>query len=271
LIRLAVRCRPDQAETVLAELIAAYPDGVEEAAGPGYVEYALYGAPGELPELPALEAMAGGGLIEVATEEIPDDWADRWRDFHRPRTIAGKVRLRPPWAPRAEDGLIDIVIDPGRAFGTGSHPTTAMCLELLCDVASSRSGALADWGTGSGVLAVAAAKLGWDPVSACDNDQAAIEHALVNANANGVRLEVSRCDVRAARPPLAAAVTANLTSPLLSAAFEHVTPSVERVICSGLLLDELDGIADLADARGMTERRRLAEGDWGALLLERGV
>jgi ribosomal protein L11 methyltransferase len=270
LIRLAVRCRPEQAERVLAELVAAYPDGVEEAEGPDYVEYALYGAPGELPELPALEAMAGDGVVEVSTEEIPDDWADRWRDFHRPRTIAGTLYLRPPWEPPATDGLIDVVIDPGQAFGTGSHPTTAMCLELLCDAAAAGvGGSLADWGTGSGVLAVAAAKLAWQPVLACDNDRAAIEHARANAEANGAAIEVSRCDVRADPPPAAATVTANLTRPLLTSALASVPDAVERLICSGLLLSELDEIAALAGRRGLHEISRMTEGDWGALSLTR--
>jgi ribosomal protein L11 methyltransferase len=270
LIRLAVRCRPEQAEQVLAELVAAYPDGVEEAEGPGYVEYALYGAPGELPELPALEAMAGDGLVEVETEEVPDDWADRWRDFHRPRTVAGTVYLRPPWEAPTQDALIDVVIDPGQAFGTGSHPTTAMCLELLCEAAAHGvGGSLADWGTGSGVLAVAAAKLGWSPVLACDNDRAAIEHARANAEANRVGIDLARCDVRAEAPPAATTVTANLTRPLLAAALAWPIDETQRVICSGLLVSELDEIAELAGNRGLSERRRLTEGDWGALSLVR--
>ena len=134
MIRLAVRCRPELAERVLAELVELAPGGVEEERGDGYVEYAIYGAPGELPALPDLEAVAGDGLVEVTSAEIPDDWADRWQDFHRPLDVGGRLWVRPSWeAPR--EGTIDVVVDPGQAFGTGAHPTTRMCLELLLELA----------------------------------------------------------------------------------------------------------------------------------------
>src|SRR5690606_30931321 len=84
LIRLAVRCAPEQAELVLAELTVLAPNGVEEERGPGYVEYAIYGGEGELPELGEIDAAVGAGRVEVSATEVPDDWADRWRDFHKP-------------------------------------------------------------------------------------------------------------------------------------------------------------------------------------------
>ena len=94
LIRLAVRCAPELAERVLAELLVLAPGGVEEDEGEGYVEYAIYGAPGELPELGALDAEVDGGAIEVTSEEIPDDWTDRWRDFHKPIARRRPARRR---------------------------------------------------------------------------------------------------------------------------------------------------------------------------------
>ena len=74
--------------------------------------------------------MVGGGRIEVSATEIPDDWADRWRDFHKPLLVGERLWLRPSWEPPRE-GAIDVVVDPGQAFGTGAHPTTRLCLELL--------------------------------------------------------------------------------------------------------------------------------------------
>ena len=104
MIRLAVRCAPEQAEIVLAELVALVPGGVEEDRGPGFVEYAIYGPPGELPELPDLQAAAGDGLVEIETTEIPDDWADRWRDFHEPVVVGdGRIVVRPSWEAEAPD------------------------------------------------------------------------------------------------------------------------------------------------------------------------
>ena len=167
MIRLAVRCQPELAEQVLAELTVLAPNGVEEERGPGYVEYAIYGGEGELPELGEIEVAAGDGLVELVATQVPDDWADRWQDFHKPLLIGERLWLRPSWEPPRE-GAIDLVVDPGRAFGTGAHPTTRLCLELLLELeqAGEATGPLTDLGTGSGVLAIAAAKLGWAPVTA---------------------------------------------------------------------------------------------------------
>ena len=100
--------------------------------GDGFVEYAVYGAPGELPALPEGEAEVGGVRVLVEGSEVPDDWAERWKRFHVPVLIGGRLWLRPPWEEEAvRPGVIDLKLDPGQAFGTGSHPTTRMCLELL--------------------------------------------------------------------------------------------------------------------------------------------
>ena len=85
MIRLAVRVAREHADLVLAELLELAPGGVEEAdVDGGLVEYAIYGPPGEVPDLPDLEVAAGDALVEVRTTEVADDWADRWRAFHRP-------------------------------------------------------------------------------------------------------------------------------------------------------------------------------------------
>ncbi len=190
---------------VLAELTVLAPNGVEEERGPGYVEYAIYGGEGELPELGEIDAAVGAGTVEVSATEIPDDWADRWRDFHKPLLVGDRLWLRPSWEP-AREGAIDLVVDPGQAFGTGAHPTTRLCLELLLELeaAGEAHGPLTDLGTGSGVLAIAAAKLGWGPVEGYDHELPALEAAAANAAANGVDLALQRINLRetlpAARP-----------------------------------------------------------------------
>ena len=185
MIRLAVRCRPQDAELVLAELTVLAPNGVEEERGAGYVEYAIYGGEGELPDLGEVEATAGTGLVEVTATEVPDDWADRWQDFHEPVLVGGRLWLRPSWRPPRE-GMVDVVVDPGRAFGTGAHPTTRLCLELLLELAAAgeAEGPLSDLGTGSGVLAIAAAKLGWGPVTGFDHEPGALETAAASTSPN---------------------------------------------------------------------------------------
>jgi len=274
MIRLAVRCPPEQAERVLAELIELVPGGVEEEHGAGWVEYAIYGAPGELPALPDLRAAAGGGLVEIETTEIPDDWADRWRDFHEPVSLAGgRMVVRPSWE-RGERGKeVDVVVDPGRAFGTGAHATTRCCLESLLALADRglAGGPLADWGTGSGVLAIAAAKLGWAPVTGCDHEPPAVAAAAANATANDVDVAVVRVNLRDRRPPPASTVVANLTAPLLlpladrMAAGEIEVP--ERMVLSGLLRTERERVAAAYEAAGLIAEETRESGDWAALSL----
>ena len=271
MIRLAVRCAPEQADLVLAELTVLAPNGVEEERGPGYVEYAIYGGEGELPELGDLDAAVAGGRIEVSSTEIPDDWADRWRDFHKPLLVADRLWLRPSWEPPREDA-IDIVVDPGQAFGTGAHPTTRLCLEFLCDLeaAGEAGGGLVDLGTGSAVLAIAAAKLGWHPIRAYDHEQGAIEAAAANAAANDVELQLERMNLRERLPDLAPTVVANMTSPILKAVATQIADAPEVMICSGLLPAELDDTAAVFARTSLHEVERRIEGDWAALLLRRG-
>jgi ribosomal protein L11 methyltransferase len=238
----------------------------EEAAGEDVV-YAVYGAPGELPALPDLRATAGGALVDITTSEVADDWADGWRRFHRPLTVAGRVHVRPPWSPPPGPALVDVVIDPGRAFGTGAHATTRLSLELLID-AGPGDGAVADYGAGSGVLAIAAAKLGYAPVLAIDHDPLAVEATRANAAANGVAVEAQRVDLRTDALPAPPTVLANLLRPLLLIVAERMPdPPPHTLIASGLLPDEADEVAVAFAARGLRERARRVEGDWAALAL----
>jgi len=277
---------------VLAELTVLAPNGVEEERGPGYVEYAIYGGEGELPELGDVEAAAGAGLVEVVSTEVPDDWADRWQDFHKPQLVGGRIWLRPSWE-EPREGALDVVVDPGRAFGTGAHPTTRLCLELLLELAAegSASGPLTDLGTGSGVLAIAATKLGWGPVTGYDHEPAALDAAAANAAANGVKVELGRVNLRETVPEPAPTVVANLTAPVLgglavqlgdrgggrgsplrslpAVAPGRASPVPAVLVCSGLLPSEADQVAAAFGPTGLSEVERRVEGDWAALLLRR--
>jgi ribosomal protein L11 methyltransferase len=272
LIRLAVRCSPEQAEIVLAELTVLAPNGVEEEQGPGYVEYAIYGGEGELPELGEIEVAAGDGLVGVVATEVPDDWADRWQDFHKPLLVGERLWLRPSWE-EPREGTIDLVVDPGQAFGTGAHPTTRLCLEFLLELAEAgeASGPLTDLGTGSGVLAIAAAKLGWSPVEGYDHEEPSIEAAAANAEANGVSLELERRNLRESLPDLAPTVVANMTAPILRVVAEQLDGGApETAVLSGLLPAEFDEIAVAFAVVGLAEADRRRDGDWAALLLRSG-
>jgi ribosomal protein L11 methyltransferase len=285
MIRLAFRAPADQAEIVLAALIDIAPTGVEQVDADEFTEFAVYGAPGELPSFPEGQAEVGGVIVQVSGREVPDDWAERWKRFHRPVLIAGKIYVRPPWEEAAvRPGVTEIVIDPGQAFGTGTHPTTALCLELMLDLKP--QGSFADLGCGSGVLAIAAAKLGFEPVTAVDAEQQAIDATRANAIANGVALpmadassapapvfgripalaSVERGDLRGAPAPKADVVVANLMRPLLLRVAELWAGDPPRtLILSGLLDHEADEVA--AAFAPLTERKRLSSLGWSALLL----
>ena len=272
MIRLAVRCRPEQSDTVLAELVQLAPGGVEEEAGPGWVEYAIYGAEGELPDLGEVEAAAGDGLVEITSEQVPDDWADRWRDFHEPTVLAGgRVVIRPEWDPSPVPGALDVVIDPGQAFGTGAHPTTRMCVDLLVWLADHgrAGGALADLGTGSAVLAIVAAKLGWSPVLGVDHELPALEAARANAAANGAEIAFERANLRAEPAPRARTIVANLTAPVLRDVAAQMTDPPNDLVLSGLLTHEAEDLAASFRPHGLATAERLDSGDWSALLLSR--
>ncbi len=278
MIRLALRVDRADSELVLAELIDLAPSGVEQRElDDGRIEFAVYGAAGELPALPDLQAAAGGAIFEIVTEELADDWGERWKAFHKPVTLTAgnrRLRVRPPWeAADDEAGQIDLVIDPGQAFGTGAHATTRLCLELL--LALEPDGGCVDLGCGSGVLAIAAAKLGWQPLLGVDHERESVEATLLNAQANAVTVEARRFDLRRDGPaPGAPLVVANLLLPLLlelsAAGFAGSQP--QRLIASGLLSEQTDQVAQaFARKNGLREVERLTSGEWSALLLVRRV
>jgi ribosomal protein L11 methyltransferase len=240
---------------------------VEQVDDEGITEFAVYGAPGELPSFPEGEAEVGGVVVQVSGREVPDDWAERWKRFHRPVLIAGKIYVRPPWEePAVRPGVTEIVIDPGQAFGTGTHPTTALCLELMLDLKA--EGSFADLGCGSGVLAIAAAKLGFGPVTAIDAERQAVDATRVNARENAAKLDrIERGDLRNSPAPKADVVAANLMRPLLLRVAELWAGDPPPVlIVSGLLDHEADEVA--AAFAPLVERRRLSSLGWSALRLE---
>jgi ribosomal protein L11 methyltransferase len=157
-----------------------------------------------------------------------------------------------------------------------------MCLDLLIDADSGArrslgligrrvSRSLCDLGCGSGVLAIAAAKLGFAPVSGIDVEQAPLEESDRNARLNYVEIELSRCDLRREPAPIADVATANLTAPLLECVGRAWAANGERprmLIASGFLQAETDRVLAALAAAGLNETRRMIEGDWAALVLE---
>lgn len=229
-------------------MIALFPAGFEEREVADELELAAYGGGAAAERL----ADVVGPVTAVAAEA---GWEERWKEFHRPVRI-GHLWVGPPWE-RPEADAVAVVIDPGRAFGTGAHPTTRLSLELLLTL---EPAALADLGCGSGVLAVAAAKFGFDPVIAVDVEEVAVEATRENAAANGVVVEARRADILADPLPPTDIAVANVELTIVEALARRLT--ARRLVASGYLAHEH---AEIPGWHVLD--RREAEG-WAADLLE---
>jgi ribosomal protein L11 methyltransferase len=272
LARLGIRVRREQAEIALAALLPILAEGAEETEPDAdAVEYALYAPHGELPATSEIRALVGDALLDVTVSDVAPGWERRWHEHLRPVEIASgerRLRVRPPWQPAGGgQGVLEVVIDPGELFGAGTHPTTQLCLELLLDLEA--GGPLCDWGAGSGILAVTAARLGFAPVEAIELEPGAEETIARNAAANGVAVTARVADLTAAPAPTAPTVTANLTLDVLraiaGAGLEHPP---DRLIASGVLAERADEVGDAFAFRGMVETERRLRGEWAAVVLE---
>ena len=188
-------------------------------------------------------------------EDVAADWRDRWKAFHRPVRI-GDLWIGPPWEEAPSDADA-VVIEPARAFGTGGHPTTQLCVELLLGL---ERGSVLDLGCGSGVLSIVAAKTGFAPVRALDSDAHAVEATRANAAANGVDVETTLADVLTDELPSCDVALANITRPTLMALAPRLR--ARRLVSSGYLP------TDATELDGFRHVRRLARDSWAADLYE---
>ena len=193
---------------------------------------------------------------DAAVSGVAEGWEDRWREFHHGVSIP-PLWVGPPWE-AAPGGATAVVIDPGRAFGTGAHASTRLALELLL---GEPPGGLLDVGCGSGVIAIAAAKLGFGPVHAVDVDEVAVEVTRANALANGVEVDVRVADARGGGLPSAPLAVANISLELVVAA--AVAIDAERLITAGYLA------ADRPRLSGFAHDRRVERDGWAADVFSR--
>jgi ribosomal protein L11 methyltransferase len=202
-IRASVTVERAQAEALRTRFIELAPEGFEEIEHADGVELAAYGASAE---------RVSAAFADASISTVEEGWEERWRAFHQPVEI-GPLWVGPPWQ-SPPDGLVAVVIEPGRAFGTGAHPTTRLCLELILD---QQRGSLLDLGCGSGVLAIAAAALGFAPVVGVDLDPVAVEVARTNARLNATEVELHLLDVGAGPLPSASVAVANIAAEVIAA------------------------------------------------------
>ncbi|MBD0347596.1 MAG: 50S ribosomal protein L11 methyltransferase [Thermoleophilia bacterium] len=228
-----------------AQLLELVPDGHEVVRRAEGVELTVYVDETALGLL--RDRLAGLRVVRVAV-----GWEDDWKRFHPPAAV-GPLWVGPPWQ-RAPGNSIPVVIDPGRAFGTGAHATTRLCLELLLEL---ERGSVLDVGCGSGVLAVAAAKLGHSPVTAMDADEAAVAATLQNADANAVRLRALRADALTAGLPAADIALANVDLAVVEALASRV--DCRWLVTSGYFGSERPSLPGFARVERRTRERWAAD------------
>ena len=220
---------------------------------------------------PALALLPPGATVEPT--EVPEvDWVARFRESFR-AFRAGPFRIAPPWDPAADPSSPDsLVIDPGRAFGTGTHETTRLCLRALEELSRRRPlGRTLDLGSGTALLAVAAVRLGARFVCATDIDPEATSSSRHHARLNGARLHVVRADgARGLRPGTFDLVVANLMALLLvdrAAEIRALLAPGGALVLSGLLVEDVPYVRDAFAACGTPAER--VDGEWAALLYEK--
>jgi ribosomal protein L11 methyltransferase len=224
-----------------------------------------------------LERMARSGLDigpgRITLKRIPrEDWAESWKLHFKPLVIGSALLLKPSWSRRRpRKGQAVVVLDPGLSFGTGRHPTTGFCLRQL--VAQRRPGkaqSCLDVGTGSGILAITAAKLGYAPVDALDFDPESVRVARANAHRNGVsatirilRRDLTRLPRRSARKY--ALVCANLVSSLLLAERERLLARLDPggvLLVAGILITEFAKVQSALEAAGLRLVASRMQNEW---------
>jgi ribosomal protein L11 methyltransferase len=249
LIRVSAVVPLARAEEARAAALDLAPSGFEEAEADDLLTLSFYV---ERAGVAAISAV----FPEAEVAPVTPGWEDGWRAFHRPIRVGG-LWIGPPWE-QPGPGELAVVIDPGRAFGTGAHPTTRACIELL---ARSERSSLLDVGCGSGVLSIAAAQLGFGPIRAVDNDPVAVETTITNATANDVTIEVSLLDAEVDALPVMATTVANV----LLAPVERILSRLE----SGIVITS--GYLDLDHPRapGWRSTDRVTLGGWAADRFER--
>jgi ribosomal protein L11 methyltransferase len=225
-------------------MLELFPQGFEEVDLADGIELVAYtDASGE----ERLWHVFGG----VRGQDVAADWRDRWKAFHHPVRV-GPLWIGPPWHDPPADATA-IVIDPGRAFGTGAHPTTQLCVELMLEL---EPGSVVDFGCGSGILSIVAAKLGFTPVIALDADENAVAATIANAAANGVEVDARQANVLDGEAPATQVAVANITR----TSVEALAPRLRSrsLVTSGYLP------TDEAPLAGFRHLRRITRGGWAA-------
>jgi ribosomal protein L11 methyltransferase len=207
-----------------------------------------------------------------------ESWEVAWKKQYQPIQIGEKLQILPSWIKQEDKARIPIYLQPGMAFGTGAHTTTRHCLEAL-ELLVIEGDSIADLGCGSGILGIAAARLGAGRVVALDTDPQAVKLALENVERNGVAKQVqvlrgSLTELQVEDPSLGFdLIVANIRAAVLEAFIEgglsnHLAPN-GRLVMSGILAEQLDSLVETARTDDLQVERTLDSGDWRSVIFER--
>ncbi|HLY30831.1 MAG TPA: 50S ribosomal protein L11 methyltransferase [Ktedonobacterales bacterium] len=236
-----------------------------------------------------LRQIGVGDISELASRRIAEeDWANSWKEFYHPLRLGRRVVIRPSWreyAPQPDDVVVEL--DPGMAFGTGLHPTTRNCV-LLLEEAVTPGASVLDVGTGSGILAIAALKLGASHALALDVSDVAVETARENAAINGVgaRLDARLATLEGSDDEPFMPLPPNLTilgdeigtfdvvlANIIARVIAQLAPALVRathpggcLIASGIIAERRALAVDALTAAGLADIREVEEGDWITLI-----
>ena len=280
---LCVRTDAQHTDGIMGQLVLAGAQGFEwrdRAIDPtiaeGEVQLITYGTRQELEPFVALATPLKGIRGPISLLEIePVNWAEAWKEYFKPLRISPRLAVVPSWEQVDLPDHVHIIrVDPGSAFGTGQHATTALCLRAL-DLRQTEQGlgSVADVGCGTGILGIGAHVLGAERIMMVDNDPLAIDVARSNLDELGLtdRFELHCQD----QPPDGQSfdtVVANILAPVL---IEHAQSLSDLValdgclLLSGILTLQIEEVEATYSAFGLNRRRLNCEGEWALLWLER--
>jgi ribosomal protein L11 methyltransferase len=250
-------------EEVLDRLLPMLPGGVHERERKKVTELRIRGT--DLPSLDEILALSGRRDLRAWEHEVSDDWRERRADDYVPDVIGGRLVVAPDWAP-ASGAELEIVLDQSTAFGSGDHPTTRRCMELLLEL--SPDGSFADLGCGTGVLGILAARLGFDPVVVVDVSPESVDAALANAATNGAQLRGVVMDLLTDDPPVADVFVANVPPAIhLSLAEKLPDPFPRLGVLSGFHPGAAAAVLSAYEARGAEMKLRQDVHGWAVAVV----
>jgi ribosomal protein L11 methyltransferase len=262
---LALRVPADEVEAALDAILPVLPGGAHVLEDGGAVELRILDSPGT-PSPEDLRALAGPRLLDWSSAEVSDDWRRRRLERYEPLIVAERFLVRPDWAPAGTDQkLSEIVLEQSSAFGTGLHPTTQACLATLAEV--DPGGSLLDCGCGSGVLSIAASRLGFSPVIAVDVSEPTVAAARRNVGRNGAEVDVRLLDLMSEAPPPAKTIVANVPPEVHAGLGRRLERRPDLAIVSGFHDDEAPSIGALWEAHGLKVEDEVRANEWSVLVL----